>query len=82
MEGDFLERAIAIVAALWAVSAIGLAWLAFLAPAGMGRALYFSLLLVAAAAFVASTMALGGILMAPVAVLAVALITYFGFRRR
>jgi hypothetical protein len=82
MEGDFLERAIAIVAAVWAVSAIGLAWLAFLAPARMGRTLHFSLLLAAAAAFVASTMALGGVLMAPVAILAVAVMTYFGFRRR
>jgi hypothetical protein len=82
MEGDFLERVIAIVAALWAVSAIGLAWLAFLAPAGIGRALYFSLLLVVSAAFVASAIALGGIWMAPVAALPVALIAYFGLRRR
>ena len=82
MEGDFLERVIAIVAAVWAASALGLAWLAFLAPASMGRAAYFSLLLVASAAFVASTVALGGIWMAPVAALPVAIIAYLGIRRR
>jgi hypothetical protein len=82
MEGDFLERVIAIVAVVWGASALGLAWLAFLAPASMGRAVYLLLLLVSSAAFVASTIALGGILMAPVAILAVAIMAYFGIRRR
>jgi len=82
MEGDFLERVIAIVAVVWAASAGGLAWLALLAPASMGRAVYFSLLLVAAAAFVASSVALGGIWTAPVALLAVAIVAYFGLKRR
>jgi preprotein translocase subunit SecG len=82
MEGDFLERVIAIVAIVWAASALGLAWLAFLAPVSMGRAVFFSLLLAAAAAFVASTIALGGIWTASVAALPVAVFAYFAIRRR
>jgi hypothetical protein len=82
MEGDFLERAIVIVAIVWAASALALAWLAFVAPVSMRRAVRVSLLLVAAAAFVASTMALGGIWTAPVAVLLVAVMAYFALRGR
>jgi hypothetical protein len=82
MEGNDLERVIAIVAVVWAASALMLAWLAFLAPARMGRAVYFSLLLVASAAFVASSIALGGIWTAPVAALPVAIVAYFAIRRR
>lgn len=82
MEGDFLERVIATVAVVWIASTLMLAWLALLAPVWMGRAVYFSLLLVASAVFVASTIALGGIWTAPVAALAVVIIAYFGIRRR
>jgi preprotein translocase subunit SecG len=82
MEGDSLERVIVIVAVVWVASALGLAWLAFLAPASMGWAVRVSLLLVASAVFVASTIALGGMWTAPVAALAVAIIAYFGIGRR
>lgn len=82
MEGDFLERVIVIVAVVWAASALTLAWLALLAPASMGRAVHVSLLLLAAAVFVASTTALGGIWTAPVAALAAAIVAYFGIGRR
>jgi hypothetical protein len=82
MEGDFLERVIVIVALVWAASALLLAWLARLSPVAMGRTAYFSLLLVASALFAASTIALGGIWTAPVAVVSVAIIAYFAIRRR
>jgi hypothetical protein len=74
MEGDTLERVIAIVAVVWVISALGLAWLALLAPVAMGRAVTLSLLLSASVAFVASTVALGGIWTAPVAALPIAII--------
>lgn len=82
MDGHFLERVIAIFAVVWAASALALAWLFLLAPSGMGRAAYVSLLLGTAAALAASTVALGGIRAAPVAVVLIALSAYFAFRRR
>jgi hypothetical protein len=48
----------------------------------MGRTVYLSLWLVASAAFVASTIALGGVWTAPVAALPVAIIAYSGIKRR